>query len=141
MNKNDNLVTIGLTLKLLRLKNGFTIRELAKMADIPYPYLSKIEHGKANPTLDVFDRIYFILNGSLCDVVLQSLMAESVSKAKFDLSQNKDFKALKERINKSEKNISKNLNKDDDNSDDNYFKENLKTPIIGGGNQNLLLSQ
>jgi transcriptional regulator with XRE-family HTH domain len=48
---------IGRKIRFLREKNNFTLQELADMLNIDRQYISKIEKGKKNITLDYLDRI------------------------------------------------------------------------------------
>ncbi len=51
MNKDIRLKTLGLNIKIERLKKGFSQEELAKLAGVCTNYVSQIENGKPNPTI------------------------------------------------------------------------------------------
>jgi transcriptional regulator with XRE-family HTH domain len=53
---------IGSRIKTLRQVRGISQEELAEKISVNAKYLSSIERGKANPTLDVFIRIADALN-------------------------------------------------------------------------------
>lgn len=48
---------IGLRLRELRKKHGYSQEKAAELADIASNYLSGIERGKENPTVDVFMKL------------------------------------------------------------------------------------
>ncbi|GAB3515866.1 helix-turn-helix domain-containing protein [Emticicia fontis] len=132
MNGERNLINIGPTLKSLREERGLTIRELASLAEVPYPYLSNIENNKANPTLDILDRICYSLNVKISELFLKNDLEKHVSKEKRKLY--KDFKPLIRKINNIAQKLygDDNENNDDDNDDFNG-KDNKISPIAGGG--------
>ena len=60
---------IGACIRLLREKAGLTQEALASQADISYQYLSGIETGKENFTIQVLDKLTTVLNAPLRTVI------------------------------------------------------------------------
>lgn len=50
-------MSLGGQLYALRREKGLTLRELGDKIGIPYSHISKIEHGRASPTIDTLNRI------------------------------------------------------------------------------------
>ena len=65
------MADIGTTIRILRQTLGIGLGELARSASLSSPYLSLVESGKRNPSLDAIDRIAQAL-GVPVDVLLLS---------------------------------------------------------------------
>lgn len=50
-------VRIGRYIKKMRKQSGYTQEKLANELFISQPYLRQIEHGKANPTVNMVEKI------------------------------------------------------------------------------------
>ena len=48
---------LGGTIRRLRVNEGISLRRFAEMVGMDYAYLSNIERGQANPTVDVLAKI------------------------------------------------------------------------------------
>lgn len=57
MNNNGIQVTLGQCIKALRKQGSLTLEELASKCEITYQYLSGIENGKENFTVEVLEKI------------------------------------------------------------------------------------
>jgi transcriptional regulator with XRE-family HTH domain len=55
------LQRIGRNIKALRVKTGFSQEELAKLLSLDKAYISRVESGKKNLTLNSLGRIAFAL--------------------------------------------------------------------------------
>ena len=55
-------VTIGKAIKIIREAKGSSLRNLAAQAKVSTPYLSLLESGKRNPSLDVVKRLAVALD-------------------------------------------------------------------------------
>jgi transcriptional regulator with XRE-family HTH domain len=64
----DERKKIGRQIKTLRQARDMSQEELSEKVSINSKYLSAIERGKANPTLDIFTRLAEALNVSLPDL-------------------------------------------------------------------------
>ncbi len=51
MNSNERLITLGLNIKLARLKKGISQEELAELANTSRTTISMIETARQNPTI------------------------------------------------------------------------------------------
>jgi len=58
----------GQRVRELRVAKGFTQLELAQRAHITQPQISEIEKGKANPKIDILQRLSQALNCSISDI-------------------------------------------------------------------------
>ena len=58
------------SVRALRLRNGFSQRELARRIGTPRTWVSKVENHKATPTLRSLVRLACALNCSVCDLVV-----------------------------------------------------------------------
>jgi len=56
---------LGLLIREKRQARGLSLREAAKHMSISHVYLKKIEDGQKNPTIDVLNRIFKVLNINL----------------------------------------------------------------------------
>jgi transcriptional regulator with XRE-family HTH domain len=61
--------TIGQNVYRLRLKKGITQTELADFAELSKRYSQKIEHGEANVTVEVVERLAKIFKCRWADIV------------------------------------------------------------------------
>lgn len=57
MVKNDILKKFGFNVKLERMKQGITQADLAEMIDVHEKYISRIETGKQNVTINTLSKI------------------------------------------------------------------------------------
>lgn len=55
-----NRARLGATVKKLRVSQGLSVRKFALMIEMDYSYISAIENGRANATVDA---LYKIANG------------------------------------------------------------------------------
>lgn len=55
-------MNIGNTIKEIRKRKGFSQQELAKKSEVSQTYLSQIENGERNPTLEVLQKISVALD-------------------------------------------------------------------------------
>ncbi len=62
-------VEVGLRLRELRKRKGLTVTELAQLADMKRPNLSRIEHGKHRPSLETLERLAEALGVPLVELV------------------------------------------------------------------------
>lgn len=60
--------TLGENLKRLREMQGVSLRRLGLMTGVYYQYISRIEKGDANPTVDVLDKLASALNATVRDL-------------------------------------------------------------------------
>lgn len=66
--ERDNL-RIGERLRELRKHKGLTIAELAHLADMKRPNLSRLEHGRHRPSLETLERLSVALGVPMADLV------------------------------------------------------------------------
>ena len=64
----DVRVRVGLNVQALRRERGFSQEELAHRAAMHQTYLSGIERGKRNPSIQVLERIAGALSADLDDL-------------------------------------------------------------------------
>lgn len=57
----DVRVRVGLNLQNARRQRGLSQEELAHLASVHQTYLSGVERGKRNPTIEVLDRLASVL--------------------------------------------------------------------------------
>lgn len=68
--KNDKISgKIGLKIKLLRIKSGFSQEKLAEFADLSKNSIGAIERGESSPSIDTLDAIAKAFGMSLIDLV------------------------------------------------------------------------
>lgn len=60
--------TLGDNLRRLRESRGVSLRQLGLMTGVYYQYISRIEKGDANPTVDVLDKLATALNATVRDL-------------------------------------------------------------------------
>lgn len=61
-------MSIGERLQLIRRERGFTLRQLAREADVSVAYLSKLERGDSSPTIDILTKIAGALRVSVAEL-------------------------------------------------------------------------
>jgi transcriptional regulator with XRE-family HTH domain len=127
--------TIGVTLKSLRVERGYTLRQLAEKAEVPFSYLSNIENGKSMPGLDVIDRICFALGVPVRDIIIKTELDKSLKTEKKKLYS--ELMPYFRKIDAVAKQIYGISGNDSDGRDDDRRKdgEGIK-PIIQGGGRN-----
>jgi transcriptional regulator with XRE-family HTH domain len=69
MRETELSMSLGKTIRLLRVEKGLTGKALAEMTDVSPSLISKIEHGVANPSYDLLRRIASALRVTLSDLV------------------------------------------------------------------------
>ena len=57
IDENNYRQRVGRNIRILREREGISLRRFAKMIGMDYAHLSNIETGKANPTLDILAKI------------------------------------------------------------------------------------
>ncbi len=93
---------MGETLKLLRIFFGYKSVEMAKKLNISQSFLSEIENGKKNATLELLNQYSKVLNIKVSTIVLLSESLEDDQNSKKDIKHNiagigmKVLKILKE---------------------------------------------
>ena len=60
---------VGKNIRACRTDAGLTLEKLAEMADLSWPYLSEIERGRENISLDKLARLAQALNVTLSKLV------------------------------------------------------------------------
>lgn len=93
----DTKRLIGLRIKELRKHKGLSQEKLAEIMSISPKYLSNIERGKENPTLDTFIKLANALNIEISEVFNYSHERSSKELRNFimDLIKDGDVKQLK----------------------------------------------
>lgn len=124
---------IGVTLKSLRVEKGYTLRQVAERAQMPFPHLSNIENGKKIPGLDVIDRICYALNVPIRHVILKAELERELKDERKVLL--KDLQPYFRKIDAVAKQIY-GSNGDSDGNDDAGTNQDVLTPIIQGGGAN-----
>jgi DNA-binding XRE family transcriptional regulator len=66
---DERAARLGNRVKQLREEKGYSIKELAERAEMMRPNLSRLEHGRQEPSLETLERIARALNVPLVDVV------------------------------------------------------------------------
>lgn len=90
------------TLKLLRIFFGYKSVEMAKRLNISQSFLSEVENGKKNPTLELLNQYGKVLNIKVSTIVLLAESLETDKNSKKDIKHNlagigmKVLKILKE---------------------------------------------
>jgi transcriptional regulator with XRE-family HTH domain len=64
--------SLGKTIRALRQQRGLTIEGLAHDSDLHPTYVSGIERGRHNPTLDVLNRLASALQVPLSELIRQA---------------------------------------------------------------------
>ena len=81
MEEHRHVVDLATRLRAQRRSLGLTLAEVAEAADLSMTYLSNIERGRGNPTLDVLTRVAAVLGvdiGALVGTSTTSAAAEPV---------------------------------------------------------------
>jgi len=68
----DNLNRIGLAVRRLRETKGYSIQELAQKAGMKRPNLSRLEHGKHQPSLEILERIAEALEVPVAEIIARN---------------------------------------------------------------------
>lgn len=76
------------TLKLLRIFFGYKSVEIAKKLNISQSFLSEIENGKKNATLELLNQYSKVLNIKVSTIVLLSESLEDDQNSKKDIKHN-----------------------------------------------------
>ena len=93
---------MGETLKLLRIFFGYKSVEMAKKLNISQSFLSEVENGKKNPTLELLKQYSKVFNIKVSTIVLLSESLEKDRNSKKNIKHNiagigmKVLKILKE---------------------------------------------
>ena len=74
--------TMGEALRLLRIFNGYKSAELAKKLELSQSYVSELENGKKQPTMEVLDKYakVFEMKKSTLMLFAESLEGEEIKK-------------------------------------------------------------
>ena len=67
--RGHSYLDLASTVRTLRLRNGFSQRELAQRMSVPRTYVSKIENEKATPTLSSIQKLAVALNVTVADLI------------------------------------------------------------------------
>lgn len=73
---------IGQNVYRLRLKAGMTQTELADFSELSKRYIQKIEHGEANITVEVVERLLKIFKCSWVDLIGEMGLPESIVRSR-----------------------------------------------------------
>lgn len=75
---------MGEALRLLRIFNGYKSAELAKKLELSQSYVSELENGKKQPTMEVLDKYakVFGMKKSTLMLFAESLESEEIKKDK-----------------------------------------------------------
>ncbi len=76
------------TLKLLRIFFGYKSVEMAKKLNISQSFLSEVENGKKNATLELLNQYSKVLNIKVSTIVLLSESLENDKDSKKDIKHN-----------------------------------------------------
>lgn len=76
------------TLKLLRIFFGYKSVEMAKKLNISQSFLSEVENGKKNATLELLNQYSKVLNIKVSTIVLLSESLENDKNSKKDIKHN-----------------------------------------------------
>lgn len=76
--------TMGEALRLLRIFNGYKSAELAKKLELSQSYVSELENGKKQPTMEVLDKYakVFEMKKSTLMLFAESLESEEIKNDK-----------------------------------------------------------
>lgn len=76
--------TMGEALRLLRIFNGYKSAELAKKLELSQSYVSELENGKKQPTMEVLDKYakVFEMKKSTLMLFVESLEGEEIKNDK-----------------------------------------------------------
>ena len=81
---------LGATMKEFRSQSGFTLRELAKMANISPGYLSELERGRKEVSSELLASVCHAMGVSVASVILEAadMMALDAAAAQLAASMN-----------------------------------------------------
>lgn len=65
MTKEQERLRIGLLIKTLRERKGYTLRQLSELSGVSVQNLTKIEHGRYNVSIDILGRISAALGAQI----------------------------------------------------------------------------
>ena len=76
--------TMGEALRLLRIFNGYKSAELAKKLELSQSYVSELENGKKQPTMEVLDKYAKVFEMKISTLMLfaESLEGEEIKNDK-----------------------------------------------------------
>lgn len=98
--------TMGEALRLLRIFNGYKSTELAKKLELSQSYVSELENGKKQPTMEVLDKYakVFEMKKSTLMLFAESLEGEEIKNDKKQRIARAGMKLLKilEKVGKFE---------------------------------------
>lgn len=98
--------TMGEALRLLRIFNGYKSAELAKKLELSQSYVSELENGKKQPTIEVLDKYakVFEMKKSTLMLFAESLEGEEIKNDKKQRIARAGMKLLKilEKVGKFE---------------------------------------
>ena len=60
---------VGATLRRIRLRHGFTLRDLSALSRVSVPYLSEIERGRKEPSSEILATICRVFGMDVVDLV------------------------------------------------------------------------
>ena len=88
---------MGEALRLLRIFNGYKSAELAKKLELSQSYVSELENGKKQPTMEVLDKYakVFEMKKSTLMLFAESLEGEEIKNDKKQRSARAGMKLLK----------------------------------------------
>ena len=89
--------TMGEALRLLRIFNGYKSAELAKKLELSQSYVSELENGKKQPTMEVLDKYakVFEMKKSTLMLFAESLEGEEIKNDKKQRIASAGMKLLK----------------------------------------------
>ena len=90
--------TMGEALRLLRIFNGYKSAELAKKLELSQSYVSELENGKKQPTMEVLDKYakVFEMKKSTLMLFAESLEGEEIKNDKKQIEERKRYSPLDE---------------------------------------------
>lgn len=65
MTKEQERLRIGLLIKTLRERKGYTLSQLSELSGVSVQNLTKIEHGRYNVSIDILGRISTVLGAQI----------------------------------------------------------------------------
>ena len=89
---------MGEALRLLRIFNGYKSAELAKKLELSQSYVSELENGKKQPTMEVLDKYakVFEMKKSTLMLFAESLEGEEIKNDKKQIEERKRYSPLDE---------------------------------------------
>ena len=70
--------TIGQRLRARRVERGLTLAEVSELADLSLPYVSNLERGRGNPTLEALEALASALEISVASLLGEVGQADSL---------------------------------------------------------------